>query len=160
MKEYGDRRKIRSRQYLVEALIHLMDRKTIDEITVQDLVEEAQVARSTFYTQFEDKQDFLDTIVEEMFFELRKETKPDSYARESGLNSKNSSKYYVKHFDYISKNAEFFRVMLGSNGLSSFRQKMEESARITYTEILSRFSDDDLSFPKEYLIQYLSLIHI
>ena len=78
MKEYGDRRKIRSRQYLVEALIHLMDRKTIDEITVQDLVEEAQVARSTFYTQFEDKQDFLDTIVEEMFYQLRKETKPDS----------------------------------------------------------------------------------
>lgn len=160
MKEYGDRRKRRSRQYLVEALIHLMDRKTIDEITVQDLVEEAQVARSTFYTQFEDKQDFLDTIVEEMFFELRKETKPDSYARESGLNSKNSSKYYVKHFDYISKNAEFFRVMLGSNGLSSFRQKMEESARITYTEILSRFSDDDLSFPKEYLIQYIISAHI
>mgnify|MGYP000376362802 FL=1 len=58
MKEYGDRRKRRSRQYLVEALIHLMDQKTIDEITVHDLVEEAQVARSTFYSQFEDKQDF------------------------------------------------------------------------------------------------------
>lgn len=50
--------------------------------------------------------------------------------------------------------------MLGSNGLSSFRQKMEESARITYTEILSRFSDDSLSIPKEYLIQYIISAHI
>ena len=48
MKEHGDLRKTRSRQYLVAALIHLMDQKTIDEITVQNLVEEAQVARSTF----------------------------------------------------------------------------------------------------------------
>ena len=53
MKEHGDLRKTRSRQYLVAALIHLMDQKTIDEITVQNLVEEAQVARSTFYSQFE-----------------------------------------------------------------------------------------------------------
>ncbi len=37
MKECGDRRKRRSRQYLVEALIHLMNQKTIDEITVHIL---------------------------------------------------------------------------------------------------------------------------
>lgn len=160
MKEHGDLRKTRSRQYLVEALIRLMNAKTIDEISVQNLVEEAQVARSTFYSQFEDKQDFLDTIVEEIFLQLRKETRPDSYAKEPGLNSVNSCKYYVKHFDYIAKHADFFRVMLGRNGLPAFRQKMEESARITYTEILSSFSDDDLTLPKPYLIQYIISAHI
>lgn len=160
MKEHGDLRKTRSRQYLVAALIHLMDQKTIDEITVQNLVEEAQVARSTFYSQFEDKQDFLDTITDEIFTQLRKETKPDSYARESGLSSKSNCKYYVKHFQYIAGHAEFFRVMLGRNGLPSFRQKMEESARITYTEILNQFSDEDLSLPKAYLIQYIISAHI
>ncbi len=80
------------------------------------------MARSTFYSQFEDKQDFLDTIADEIFLQLRKETRPDSYARESGLNSVNSCKYYVKHFPIHSRACGFFQGDAGtqrSSGLPS-----------------------------------------
>ena len=99
MKECGDRRKRRSRQYLVEALIHLMNQKTIDEITVHDLVEEAQVARSTFYSQFEDKQDFLEQLKEETITTVRMILRKETFYPKEALEA---------ILSYFQENSAFF----------------------------------------------------
>jgi AcrR family transcriptional regulator len=52
-----DRRINRTRQTLRDALIALILEKHYDEITVQDIINRANVGRSTFYTHFRDKED-------------------------------------------------------------------------------------------------------
>ncbi len=52
-----DRRINRTRQALRDALIALILEKHYDEITVQDIIDRANVGRSTFYTHFRDKED-------------------------------------------------------------------------------------------------------
>lgn len=56
-----DRRERRTRQLLSEALIGLMQEKRYDAITVQDLIDRADVGRSTFYAHYRDKEDLLVT---------------------------------------------------------------------------------------------------
>lgn len=54
-----DRRSERTRQLVSGALIALLLEKPYDAITVQDIVERANVGRSTFYAHYQDKDDLL-----------------------------------------------------------------------------------------------------
>lgn len=155
----SDMRKIRSRQYLIKALIDLMQQKELEKISVNEIVQEAQIARSTFYAQFEDKIYFIQTIIDETLHDLRQETWPDNNKKTASLENE-SSAYYQKHFAYILKHADFFQAMMGKHGTPLFRRKFAESAYITYDAILSHFSDDELPIPKAYFIHYIISAHI
>lgn len=54
-----DRRSQRTRRLLVQALISLLSKKRYEEVTVQDIVDRANVGRSTFYAHYHDKDDLL-----------------------------------------------------------------------------------------------------
>lgn len=54
-----DRRARRTRQLLNTTLVELMREKRYNAITVRDILERANIGRSTFYTHFYDKDDLL-----------------------------------------------------------------------------------------------------
>ena len=64
-----DRRILRTRDALGDALVALMREKNFDEITVQDVLDRAGVGRSTFYAHYRDKDDLFLSDVED-FLEL------------------------------------------------------------------------------------------
>lgn len=57
--EKEDRRVRRTRMLLSDALLALMQEERYDKITVQDIVDRADVGRSTFYAHYRDKEDLL-----------------------------------------------------------------------------------------------------
>ena len=54
-----DRRSQRSQQALIDALIELMAVKTYDSISIKEIVEKANVGRSTFYAHYQTKDDLV-----------------------------------------------------------------------------------------------------
>ena len=56
-KKNSDRRKERTKRHLSEALVELVKEKRFDDISVQNLIDRADIGRSTFYTHFRDKED-------------------------------------------------------------------------------------------------------
>lgn len=63
-----DRRSQRTRHSLSEAFVQLLKEKGYSAITVSDLIERANIGRSTFYSHFRDKDDLfvseLDRVIE------------------------------------------------------------------------------------------------
>lgn len=60
-----DRRVLRTRDKLGDALVALIQEKHFDAITVQDVLNRAGVGRSTFYVHYRDKQDLFLSDVED-----------------------------------------------------------------------------------------------
>jgi len=70
-KTQEDRRSERTRVLLRDALLELMLEKRFDRITVQDIIDRANVGRSTFYLHYQDKQDLVMRTFEQLFVMLR-----------------------------------------------------------------------------------------
>ncbi|AVZ75563.1 TetR/AcrR family transcriptional regulator [Streptomyces lunaelactis] len=66
-----DRRVRKTRQALHFALVQLMMEKGYESVTVRDIIERADVGRTTFYAHFTDKEDLLRHGVENLQDELR-----------------------------------------------------------------------------------------
>jgi AcrR family transcriptional regulator len=64
-----DRRVLRTRNVLGDALMALMHEKPFAEISVQDVLNRARISRSTFYTHYSDKDDLFLSDAED-FFEM------------------------------------------------------------------------------------------
>jgi AcrR family transcriptional regulator len=62
-----DRRVVRTRDVLGDALVALMQEKPFESITVQHVLDRAGVSRSTFYEHYEDKNDLLLSDAAEFF---------------------------------------------------------------------------------------------
>ena len=58
---------MRTRGTLGDALVELMQEKSFDEITVQQVLDRAGVGRSTFYAHYRDKDDLFLSDVEDFF---------------------------------------------------------------------------------------------
>src|ERR1044072_1707283 len=59
MKKKADRRVEITEQLLRDALFQLIEEKGFESLTVQEIIDRANVGRATFYTHFDNKEDLL-----------------------------------------------------------------------------------------------------
>ncbi len=62
-----DRRIVKTRQGIFNAFLSLLEEKRYSNITVQDIIDRANVGRSTFYSHFETKDALLNAFCYELF---------------------------------------------------------------------------------------------
>jgi AcrR family transcriptional regulator len=103
-----DRRIQRTRQLLLDSLIALILEKNYDAVTVQDIIDRANVGRSTFYAHFENKEQLLfsghDTLMQSM-------TAPKRSNTEGG-----QTDIFMELFQHVAENHHLAKAMLGKGG--------------------------------------------
>ena len=70
MAEKVDRRVRKTKMQLRQGLARLMQKKSIKEITVKELVDEVDINRSTFYLHYTDIYQMLEKIEEEAMVDI------------------------------------------------------------------------------------------
>ncbi len=104
-----DRRVRRTRRVLRDALFELIFEKGYDRLTVQDVLDRADVGRSTFYTHYRDKEALLLAAFDDLSADLRQELDPPLPGGRPGLLAE-----AVFRFAYRRQPA--FRALCGKRG--------------------------------------------
>ena len=126
-----DRRVRRTKKLLTQALTELLQKKQINEITVKELTELADMNRGTFYMYYKDIFDMREKIEDELFQKL------DVIAQthEHGDPTQQVKPILLDLFRFIEENQEVCRVLLSPNGDMNFLHRLYEAIRERSLEI-------------------------
>ncbi len=111
--ENEDRRVIRSKRDLSNALDELLNEKNFDDISIQDITDKAMVSKNTFYNNFLDKNELLMYLFRRYSLEIYERIEP-LFEESDDLEtiSKTSLKYII---EYLSNNYKKFKKMIDND---------------------------------------------
>ncbi|MCC8023996.1 MAG: TetR/AcrR family transcriptional regulator [Clostridium sp.] len=114
--EAVDRRVRKTRKQLRECLVSLLKEKKVQEITVRELTDMADLNRGTFYLHYKDVYDLLEKTEEELqedFYQLfQKHDAADLRQRPAVL--------FMEIYNLVYDNADLIEILLGENGDLNF----------------------------------------
>ena len=126
-----DRRVRRTKKLLTQALTELLQKKQINEITVKELTDLADMNRGTFYMYYKDIFDMLEKIEDELFQKLD----VIAQSHEHGDPTQQVKPILLDLFRFIEENQEMCRVLLSPNGDMNFLHRLYEAIRERSLEI-------------------------
>ena len=112
MAQIEDRRVRRTRNGLAEAFLGLVIERGYDRLTVQDILDRADVGRSTFYTHFRDKESLLLSC----FDSLRDELGRELDAMTPGATPTDRRRPTIVLFEHAYRNRRIYQALCGRNG--------------------------------------------
>lgn len=142
MEKKVDRRVIKTRRQLKKGLAALMKEKSVNQITVKELVEEVDINRSTFYLHFKDIQDLLREIEENMEAQIKRAIE------EHPIVSGNENAFYFIEdmFRVLDEEREISKALIGPNGDMGFIHRIEriikENSRGTLEKVFPGKKED------------------
>lgn len=147
-----DRRQRKTRRAIFDAFAALLEKKSYSNITVQDIIDEADISRSTFYSHFETKDELLRELCTEIFGhvfsgEIYKEESHDFSAADRAL------KEEITHMLYhIKDSSRYIRRILSSESGDMFMNYFKEYLEKVFTDELEKVKTD---IPKGYILNHM-----
>jgi len=127
-----DRRVVRTRKLLRDAMMELILEEGYDAISIQDITDKANLGRATFYLHFKDKDELLLEVMDQFIENLLAQVPLLSEAHWHF----EDSKHIIKLFDLAAENYDLFRILtIGSGGISAHRQLQRSIATHITTSI-------------------------
>ncbi|HEU0295770.1 MAG TPA: TetR/AcrR family transcriptional regulator [Anaerolineales bacterium] len=120
-----DRRVQKTRKLLQEALIELVAERGYESVTIQEILDKANVGRSTFYAHFQDKDQLLHSILDRLdeLFKQHEKRLLDTTKNFGIADSTDPTLGFsptLGLFQFVGQNHRFFKSILGNQGYSIF----------------------------------------
>jgi AcrR family transcriptional regulator len=119
-----DRRIQRTRQLLRGALFSLIQEKGFEALSVQNIIDRANVGRATFYAHFDNKEDLLLAGLDELRASL-KERQREAFSRGRGVEER-AFAFSHEMFVHADEHRELFRAMAGKQSGAVIQQVLHK----------------------------------
>ncbi len=157
-----DRRITRSKKALRDAMIELMEERGLNEFTVNDLCERANLNRGTFYNHFKDKDDLLEKLEDDVMAELDQFQEIMKLITVSDLIKFRIGKIppplLVGLFDSLRMQGDFLHAVMGPGGDMRFAPRMMDAVctNLIYATLNERYRNDPEPFVQYYVAFFAS----
>jgi AcrR family transcriptional regulator len=140
-----DRRTLRTKKALCEALAQLLTTKELHRITVQEIADKADVNRVTFYKHYLDVYDLYEKLEKEVITEIELVI----------LDGERNPEYMKSLIDYIDENRIYFSMIMSPYCTGTIRHKIGKMFDGTYLTICKeRYNMIRKDTEFEYLCHY------
>lgn len=140
-----DRRILKTKKAIYEALVELMQKKKLNSITVTELAAAANINRKTFYTYYSTVNDVLDEVINELIFSL----KDLMYAMSEDYNMLSPQTLFA-FLNTIMSDVDIVRALFTSDNGNMLFNKLQKALQET---LLKELIDNDIKMnipPEQY----------
>lgn len=125
MTKENDLRIIKTEQAIKNAFLKLIAQENIADLTVQQILDEALINRSTFYAHYHDKYDLQNHIEDELLngFATRAEKNIKKIVSKKHFNKEVFRHYLTEMLEYVENNRNLFSIFLNSQQHPTFLAK-------------------------------------
>ena len=151
-----DRRQQKTRTAIFRAFTTLLDRRSYGSITVQDIIDEANIGRSTFYAHFETKDELLRQMCRELFDHIIGTAldKQDTHGLYTCTNAPHSVICHI--LQHLQENDNSILTLLSCESkeifLQYFKRSMDELVRVQFLSSPTR----KIGLNEDFLINHIS----
>lgn len=145
-----DRRQRKTRYAIFNALQTLLEQKQYSAITVQEIIDEANIGRSTFYAHFQTKDDLLHCLCRDMFHHVFTDLLPQE---EDTMDCKNLELKLGHLLYHLKENRVNIRGILSADGDGQFMAYFKQYLSGLFGRYRDLFPQE---VPEDYLIHHLA----
>lgn len=151
-----DRRQRKTRQAIFDAFIYLLGKKDFSAITVEQIIEKADVGRATFYAHFETKDYLLKELCEELFCHIFDSAEGNEKAHTHIFECNAPDSVFLHLFMHLKNNDNHIKDLLMSSNNQLFLQYFKKGIYSIARSQLSVFqSEKTAKIPKDFLLGHI-----
>lgn len=134
---FMDRRIIKTRAAIYKALGTCLKTKDYNDLAIEDILQQANVSRSTFYAHFKTKDDLLDSLLDNIFHHVFSHTlsqeETHDFSHENILDYKHLFTHTIYH---LRDEKELIQTILKASCRDRFIQRLQEHIAPLITKVV------------------------
>ncbi|MDX2077163.1 MAG: TetR/AcrR family transcriptional regulator [bacterium] len=151
-----DLRVKRTEKSLRNALISLILKKGYDAITVQDIVDEAETSRVTFYRHYKDKAELLTACLDVVYQDLVAHMSPCSL-----IDFHSDPPPVLILYKYLEENLDLYRAILNSEGSVMVQKRIRDYlVYVVQREIVEAFPLHKMPIPVQLVSLHIAVAEL
>lgn len=134
-----DRRTEKTRQSIIDAFVKLTNKSGYEKVSVKDIIQEANIGRSTFYDHFETKDELARYICYSLFDHIFGENIPICSTHDFSKTPPNTKNHITHILYHLRDKRQYYIGILtylhGSMFLRFMREYMQQYIQISFTDV-------------------------
>jgi len=148
-----DRRVQRTRQLLHGSLMALIQEKGFEGLSVQEIIDRANVGRATFYAHFDSKEDLLASGIENLRESLKQRQRQ---ALSAGGSDERLFAFSRELFIHANEHRVVFRAMVGQRSGAVVQQMLQKMlVDLVREEVKRTWAEKENEMPREAVSQFI-----
>ncbi len=147
-----DRRQKKTRKAVFEAFTGLLEQKSYSNISVQEIIDAANIGRSTFYAHFETKDELLRALCTEIFEHVFSDDLPKEKTHDFSSRKKDLTGEITHILYHLNDSRPYIKSILSCESGEMFMKYFKEYLVQLFSGELDKHTYD---VPQEYILNHL-----
>lgn len=152
-----DRRQKKTRTAIFNAFSSLLSQKPYSQITIQEIIDVANIGRSTFYSHFQTKDDLLRVMCTDLFRHIIDSVMNHDFPSDNHMDPGVPDPVFCHILQHIQSNSYHVKDLLTSESSDIFLKYFKQSFnRVVETCLLASPDRKNRDIPDEFLLNHIS----
>lgn len=152
-----DRRQQKTRTAIFSAFSTLLSQKSYNKITVQEIIDTANIGRTTFYAHFETKDDLLKSLCEDLFGHIISSAIDCTHTHGLYSDPNTPESVFCHLLQHLQENDKNIIQLLSCESSDIFLRYFKNSLNeLVQSQFVNQNRKNNMNIPQDFLVNYIS----